>query len=127
MTEKIAFEEALAELQHLVTGLETGQVTLQDSLARYERGVGLVAHCQSLLDQAHQRIEIVVRRTASGTIETAPFDLPATIDGEAAAATTNRAAKKKPRAAKEAPKELPGLFETGAVVAAPEGEAAPFD
>lgn len=129
MADDIPFEAALAELQQLVTSLETGQVTLQDALARYERGVGLVAHCQSLLNAAHQRIEIVVRRTAEGTVVTAPFDLPATIDSDSPSAP-ERPARRKPKPIKEPPKER-GLFEAPATSPAlPSGggvEEAPFD
>ena len=80
----IPFEEALGELQQIVSSLETGQVSLEQSLAQFERGVSLVSHCKSLLDQAHQRVEIVVSRQASGAIETAPFDVSATFDAEQA-------------------------------------------
>lgn len=132
MAEDIPFEAALAELQQLVTSLETGQVTLQDALARYERGVGLVAHCQSLLETAHQRIEIVVRRTAEGTVVTAPFDLPATIDSDSPA-TPALSPRRKPKSSKEPPKER-GLFESPVASPAPaalpsrgEIEEAPFD
>ena len=78
----IPFEEALGELQQIVSSLETGQVSLEQSLAQFERGVSLVSHCKSLLDQAHQRVEIVVSRQASGAVETAPFDVSATFDAE---------------------------------------------
>ena len=82
MSNPIPFEDALGELQQIVSSLETGQVTLEQSLAQFERGVSLVSHCKSLLDQAHQRVEIVVSRQASGAIETAPFDVSATFDAE---------------------------------------------
>lgn len=102
MTEPLPFEEALQELQQIVSSLETGQVSLEQSLSRFERGVSLVTHCQSLLDQAHQRVEIVVAKRASGEVETAPFDVTATYsaaaesnstDGEAA--PTGKARRKK--------------------------------
>jgi len=82
MTHPIPFEEALSELQQIVGSLETGQVSLEQSLAQFERGVSLVSLCKSLLDQAHQRVEVVVSRNASGVVETAPFDVSATFDSE---------------------------------------------
>lgn len=77
MSEELPFEEALSELQQIVSTLETGQVSLEQSLARFERGVTLVSHCQSLLDEANQRVEIVVSRRGD-VVETAPFDVTAT-------------------------------------------------
>ncbi len=85
----LPFEDALGELQQIVSSLETGQVSLEQSLAQFERGVSLVSHCKSLLDQAHQRVEIVVSRQASGAIETAPFDVSATFEAEQAANSGN--------------------------------------
>lgn len=82
MSQPLPFEEALGELQLIVSALETGQVSLEQSLAQFERGVSLVSHCKSLLDEAHQRVEIVVSRQASGVVETAPFDVSATFDAE---------------------------------------------
>ena len=84
MTDPIPFEDALGELQQIVSSLENGQVSLEQSLSQFERGVSLVSHCKSLLDQAHQRVEIVVSRQASGVVETAPFDVSATFDAEQA-------------------------------------------
>lgn len=82
MPQPIPFEEALTELQQLVNSLETGQVSLEQSLSQFERGVSLVSHCKSLLDEAHQRVEIVVSRLNAETVETAPFDVSATADAE---------------------------------------------
>lgn len=84
MTSPIPFEDALAELQQIVNALETGQVNLEQSLSQFERGVALVSHCKSLLDEAHQRVEIVVSRLNAETVETAPFDVSATADTEPA-------------------------------------------
>ncbi len=85
MTQSIPFEDALTELQQIVNSLETGQVSLEQSLSQFERGVSLVSHCKSLLDQAHQRVEMVVSRLNAETVETAPFDVSATADGEVSA------------------------------------------
>ncbi len=83
MTQPMTYEEALTELQQIVNSLETGQVSLEQSLSQFERGISLVSHCKSLLDQAHQRVEIVVSRLNAETVETAPFDITATADVEA--------------------------------------------
>lgn len=111
MTHPIPFEEALDELQRIVSSLETGQVSLEQSLAQFERGVSLVSHCKSLLDQAHQRVEIVVSRQASGAVETAPFDVSATFDAEQATngASESSAAPTKSKRRKSEPDQK-GLF-----------------
>ena len=98
MTNPIPFEEALGELQLIVTALETGQVSLEQSLAQFERGVSLVSHCKSLLDAAHQRVEIVVSRQASGVVETAPYDVSATFDAEQTTTSNTEAESSNPTA-----------------------------
>ena len=73
MTKKaFSFEQALQELQTIVNALETGNVSLDDSLGLYERGVELVRLCSKCLDEAQQRIS-VVRESADGTLVTDPF------------------------------------------------------
>lgn len=53
----LGFEQALAELEQLVTRLERGDVPLEDSIAAYERGEALKARCASLLSIAEARVE----------------------------------------------------------------------
>ncbi len=50
-------EEALSDLEQIVADLETGRLSLEESLARFEKGVKLVRLCNSKLDTAEQRIE----------------------------------------------------------------------
>lgn len=50
------FEESLLELESMVRELEDGRIGLEDALARYEKGVGLIKACQQQLRQAEQRI-----------------------------------------------------------------------
>ena len=60
MTEEIselAFEQALRELEATVTKLEVGELTLEESLALFERGQKLAAHCNNLLEKASLRVE----------------------------------------------------------------------
>ncbi|MBS3957994.1 MAG: exodeoxyribonuclease VII small subunit [Xanthomonadaceae bacterium] len=54
-----AFEQALDELDALVRRLESGEMNLEDSLAAYERGVGLYRQCQGALEQAELRIRLL--------------------------------------------------------------------
>ena len=54
---KMTFEAALAELEAIVEKLEAGKVSLEDSIAIYERGEKLKGHCDKLLKAAEARIE----------------------------------------------------------------------
>lgn len=68
--EAMAFEKALAELEGIVAKLESGKVELDQSIAIYERGEALKAHCEKLLRNAEARIEKITLKpdgTASGT------------------------------------------------------------
>jgi len=56
-SDKLSFEEALAELETLVRGLETGESDLQSSIAAYERGIELKKLCESKLKEAQAKIE----------------------------------------------------------------------
>lgn len=53
------FESAVAELERLVADMESGQLSLDASLAAYKRGVELTAYCQKTLDGAEQQIRIL--------------------------------------------------------------------
>jgi exodeoxyribonuclease VII small subunit len=66
------FEAALAELEGLVKKLEEGDLTLENSLALYERGVELSRFCHARLEDAEKRIEILNER---GEIKAAPQGL----------------------------------------------------
>jgi exodeoxyribonuclease VII small subunit len=71
-TPPLAFEEALADLEILVDTLEKGDLTLEESLAAFERGVGLTRTCQKALDAAEQKVRIVTGKSADAEPE--PFD-----------------------------------------------------
>ena len=53
------FEKALSELENLVSKLESGELSLDQSLEYFKRGVELTRHCQSVLDQAQQTVELL--------------------------------------------------------------------
>lgn len=66
----MSFETALAELEAIVTKLESGQAPLQESIAIYERGEALKSHCDGLLKSAEAKIEKITLSKdgiASGT------------------------------------------------------------
>lgn len=52
----LSFETAYAELDGIITRLESGELPLEDAVALYERGRQLAAHCQTLLDSAELRV-----------------------------------------------------------------------
>lgn len=53
------FEQSLEQLETLVEGMEQGEMSLEDSLAAYERGVGLYRRCQQALEQAELRVKLL--------------------------------------------------------------------
>ena len=81
--EVLNFEAALARLETMVARLESGELTLAESLRTFEEGVSLSRQCAERLDQAEARIELLIR-TADGELATAPFvrvgDGPAAAD-----------------------------------------------
>ncbi|HSD59820.1 MAG TPA: exodeoxyribonuclease VII small subunit [Burkholderiales bacterium] len=58
-----SFEEALAELEAIVAGMEAGQLPLEQSLAAYKRGAELLQYCQSALANAQQQVRILEGNT----------------------------------------------------------------
>lgn len=56
-TKEMTFERALKELESIVGRLERGDVELEESIAIYERGEALRAHCDQLLRQAEAKVE----------------------------------------------------------------------
>ncbi|MCY1392801.1 Exodeoxyribonuclease 7 small subunit [compost metagenome] len=65
------FEQSLAELQTLVERLESGELSLEDSLGAFEQGIRLTRDCQQALSQAEQKVQILLER--DGELSEAPF------------------------------------------------------
>ncbi|SDL74285.1 exodeoxyribonuclease VII small subunit [Maricaulis salignorans] len=59
--ETMSFEQALAQLETIVQQLESGEVELERSIAIYERGAALRAHCDGKLKDAELKVEKIVR------------------------------------------------------------------
>ncbi len=59
----LSFEEALAELEKIVRGLEGGQQKLEDAIVCYERGAALRRHCEKKLQEAESRVQAIVEKT----------------------------------------------------------------
>jgi exodeoxyribonuclease VII small subunit len=70
---KMSFEEAMAALEAVVGQLERGEVALEQSLALYDRGAALKAHCAAKLKEAEEKVELI--RSAEGrAIGTTPVE-----------------------------------------------------
>jgi exodeoxyribonuclease VII small subunit len=67
------FEEALRELEKILSEIEGGQVGLEESLLKYERGNFLIQHCRGILSGAEKQIELLSKQ-ADGDIKSEPLD-----------------------------------------------------
>jgi len=74
--ENLSFEESLGELERIVTELEQGDISLDDALKQFERGINLVRHSQAKLEQAQQKVTILLQQD-----DTAPLS-PYVVEGE---------------------------------------------
>ena len=66
------FETSLAELQTLVERLESGELSLEDSLGAFDQGIRLTRDCQASLAQAEQKVQQLLER--DGELQEVPFD-----------------------------------------------------
>ena len=66
------FEHSLDELEQLVARMEGGELSLDESLASFERGIGLYRHCQQALDKAELRVRLLLDPDAPDDAE--PFE-----------------------------------------------------
>ena len=72
------FEHSLDELEQLVEKMEQGEMSLEDSLAAYERGVGLYRRCQAALEQAELRVRLLTDPAQPDRSE--PFEQAGDVD-----------------------------------------------
>lgn len=66
------FEEAMDELENLVTEMEKGDITLEESLKAFERGIKLTRTCQNALQEAEQKVRILLEKNGQQILE--PFN-----------------------------------------------------
>jgi exodeoxyribonuclease VII small subunit len=71
--ETMNFETALKELESLVKDMESGKITLEESVTAYERGMALKAHCEQKLQSAKMKIEKIMVG-ADNNLTAVPFD-----------------------------------------------------
>jgi exodeoxyribonuclease VII small subunit len=70
----VGLEKSLEELEALVARLEGGDLPLEQALKEFERGVRLTRQCQAALQEAEQKVEILLKKTE--TAEPQPFEPP---------------------------------------------------
>jgi len=68
----LSFEAALSELEGLVERMESGELTLEESLKSFEQGIALTRTCQQALAEAEQKVEILTSNDPQA--DTEPFD-----------------------------------------------------
>lgn len=74
--ENLSFEESLAELERIVAELEQGDVSLDDALKQFERGINLVRNSQAKLEQAQQKVAILLKPDENASLS------PYAVEGE---------------------------------------------
>jgi exodeoxyribonuclease VII small subunit len=67
------FEDALQELEQILAEIEGGEVGLEESLVKYERGTFLIQHCRGVLNGAEKQIE-VLSKSADGSLQAQAMD-----------------------------------------------------
>ena len=70
------FENAMEELESLVTAMEQGELSLEESLAAFEKGIKLTRECQTALKAAEQKVQVLIGENG----ETEPLDIAVTDD-----------------------------------------------
>ena len=68
----LPFEQSLKELETLVEKMEQGDLSLEESLQHFERGVQMTRACQQALKDAEQKVETLLKK--NGQEEVVPFD-----------------------------------------------------
>ena len=72
---KLSFEDSIRRLDEIVKHLEEGDLPLEESLALFEEGTGLVKNCGALLDEAEQKV-MLLRTGKNGELTEEPFEDP---------------------------------------------------
>ncbi|WP_415183689.1 exodeoxyribonuclease VII small subunit [Phaeovulum sp.] len=70
----MSFEEAMAALEKVVKDLESGQVSLDQSITLYERGAALKAHCEARLKAAEERVEKITLGEGGQPVGSTPVE-----------------------------------------------------
>jgi len=65
--QKLTFEQALEKLEQIVSAIESGEIGLEESIAKYAEGVEMIKHCRGVLDAAEKKIQLLTT-TQDGTL-----------------------------------------------------------
>jgi exodeoxyribonuclease VII small subunit len=65
----ITFEQTLAELERIVADMENGDLPLDEALAKFERGIKLSRQSQQALEQAEQKVKILLQENGQGSLQ----------------------------------------------------------
>lgn len=77
MTKKpkpLSLEESLAQITQLITEMEQGELSLEQSLERFEKGITLIKHSQFILAEAEQKVQILLKK--NNKEEPSPYESP---------------------------------------------------
>jgi exodeoxyribonuclease VII small subunit len=75
-TTRRKFEDELKDLEGIVGQIDSGELSLEDSITAFERGVGLVRSLNQKLDEVERKVELLMRN-AQGELKTSPYDAAA--------------------------------------------------
>lgn len=68
------YEDSMKELEQVVKELESGELSLDESIKKFEKGMELSKHCSSLLEDAEKKITLLIERE-NGEIVEEPFEI----------------------------------------------------
>jgi exodeoxyribonuclease VII small subunit len=74
LNKSFSFEDSMARLEKIVSGLESGDLTLEQSLASFEEGIELYKLCRAYLEAAKQKIEVLIGDDALGRPMVEPYE-----------------------------------------------------
>ena len=74
--QKVTFEQALGKLERIVEQIESGQIGLEESIARYEEGVALIKQCRTILDAAEKKIQLLAKGEGGQLAEEGELEQP---------------------------------------------------
>ena len=63
-----SLEESLSEITGVIEKMENGELTLEQSLTHFERGIVLIKHCQKVLNEAEQKVQMLVQQNQQETL-----------------------------------------------------------
>lgn len=67
--DKFNFEQALEDLNQIVSKMEEGGLSLEDSLTQFEKGIGLTRECQKALQEAEQKVQILIEKNGESVLQ----------------------------------------------------------